>query len=280
MTDRRTLALATAAIAAWAASAWLLTSGRLAWWVTAPAAALATVAMMIVLHEAAHRNVSKRDWVNGLVGRLAMPFIAPYCSLPAFRYLHGQHHNHTNEASELDPDEFVSEAPWWQLPARWLLYDVAYVHWYLARLRIRPRREVAEATALALAFDAAVVWCLLNGHAIELVTLWLVPQRLAFCAIAWAFAWLPHHGLGPGERAQTTRARLGMEWLLTPALFAQNFHLVHHLHPRIPFHGLRGTWRTREDEIRALHPPLVSPLGRDLPAADRADAAQGSSWPA
>ena len=263
-TDWRTIALTTVAVAVWFGAAGGALSGRLHWWLTVPASALASVALMIALHEASHRNVSRREWVNGLLGRVAMPFIAPYCSLPTFRYLHGQHHNHTNAGAVRDPDDFVTDAPWWQLPVRWALYDAAYVGWYLGRLRQRPRREVVESTALALAFDAALVWSLASGHVGALVLVWLVPQRLAFCAIAWGFAWLPHHGLPAGRRAKTTRARLGMEWLLTPALFAQNFHLVHHLYPRVPFHALPATWRRRERDIRTLDPPLVTPLGAPI----------------
>jgi ring-1,2-phenylacetyl-CoA epoxidase subunit PaaE len=259
--DWRTVALGLASIAVWIGAAVAFLAGYAPWWLTVPAQALAGAALMIVLHEAAHRNVSRTEWVNGAVGRAAMPFIAPYCSLPSFRFLHGQHHNHTNAGAARDPDDFVTDAPWWQLPMRWVLYDVAYVRWYLRQLGARPGREVAESTAVALAFDAAVVWCIVSGNLGGLVVAWLIPQRLSFCAIAWGFAWLPHHGLPPGRRAKTTRARLGMEWLLTPALFAQNFHLVHHLYPRVPFHSLLATWRRREREIRAMDPPLVGPLG-------------------
>jgi fatty acid desaturase len=263
--DWRTVALELGAIGVWIGAAAAELSGYASAWLTAPICALASTALIIVLHESAHRNASTRSWVNGLIGRLAIPFVAPYCSLPTFRFLHGQHHNHTNAGAATDPDDFVTDAPAWQLPLRWMLYDASYVAWYLPRLRTRPRAEIAESTALALAFDAAVIWALASGHATELLLVWLIPQRLAFCLIAWGFAWLPHHGLPSGERAKTTRARLGMEWLLTPVLFAQNFHLVHHLHPRIPFHQLRPTWRAREQEIRAQDPPLVSVLGRPLP---------------
>lgn len=263
MTDRRTVALELAAIAVWGGGAAGLLAGALPLWLSAPACALASTALIIVLHESAHRNASRRESVNGLIGRLAMPFVAPYCSLPTFRFLHGQHHNHTNAGGARDPDDFVTDAPRWQLPLRWLLYDASYVAWYLPRLRSRPRREIAESTLVALLFDAGVAWAIASGRAEQLAVAWLLPQRLAFCLIAWGFAWLPHHDL-PAGRAASTRARLGMEWLLTPALFAQNFHLVHHLYPRVPFHQLLATWRRREGEIRAQDPPLVSVLGRPL----------------
>ena len=57
--------------------------------------------------------------------------------------------------------------------------------------------------------------------------------------LAWWFDWLPHHGLEDTQsenRYRATRNRVGMEWLLTPLLLSQNYHLVHHLHPSIPFY--------------------------------------------
>ena len=58
-------------------------------------------------------------------------------------------------------------------------------------------------------------------------------------ALAWWFDWLPHHGLDETQsenRYRATRNRVGMEWLFTPLMLSQNYHLVHHLHPSIPFY--------------------------------------------
>lgn len=268
--DLRTVALALAAAAAWGANlALVLSGGPLL--LSLPFGAFASVAMLIVLHEAAHGSAARSRILNGLVGRLAMPFVSPYCSFPTFRFLHGQHHGNTNDGAETDPDHFVTDAPTWQLPLRWIFFDVGYLNFYLRRLRARPLGEVLESTACALVFDALVVWVLVSGAGSELLLAWLLPQRLAFLAIGWGFAWLPHHGLEgveAGEEARKTRARIGMEWLLTPLFFAQNYHLLHHLHPRIPFHRYVRVWREREEQILARDPVLVTVTGQALSGVD------------
>ena len=98
--------------------------------------------------------------------------------------------------------------------------------------------------------------------------LWILPSRLALFGLAWGFDWLPHHGLSPsGERNDhfpSTRNRVGLERLLTPLMLYQNYHLVHHLHPVIPFHRYLAVWRRNEREYLERDPVLASPLGRDV----------------
>ncbi len=268
--DLRTVALGLVAAGAWVANLALVLGGGPLWF-SVPLGAFASVAMLIVLHEAAHGSAARNRILNGLIGRLAMPFVSPFCSFPTFRFLHGQHHGNTNDGAETDPDHFVTDAPAWQLPLRWIFFDVGYLQFYLRRLRARPLGEVLESTACALAFDAVVVVVLVSGGASGLLLAWLLPQRIAFLAIGWGFAWLPHHGLEgaqAGEEARKTRARIGMEWLLTPLFFAQNYHLLHHLYPRIPFHRYLATWTDRREEILAREPALATVAGRTLSTAD------------
>ena len=68
--------------------------------------------------------------------------------------------------------------------------------------------------------------------------------------LAWWFDWLPHHGLEDTQREnryRATRNRVGMEWLFTPLLLSQNYHLVHHLHPSVPFYRYIATWKRNEE---------------------------------
>lgn len=269
MADPGTVGLELVAVTGWLGSAVGAMTGLAPWPLTIAITALSTVALLIVLHEAAHHNVSRHHWINELVGRVAMPFVAPYCSLPTFRFIHARHHRYTNHGPAQDPDAFVTDAPWWQLPVRWMAFDFGYVSWYLRRLEQRPAREIAESTVCALIFDAAVVWCLVSGWGGELLLVWLIPQRIGFVLIGWGFAWLPHHGLEETPEvndARATRARVGLEWLLTPLFFSQNYHLLHHLHPRVPFHRYLRTWRSREDELLDRDPALVGVFGRPLSA--------------
>lgn len=105
------------------------------------------------------------------------------------------------------------------------------------------------------------------GHGAAVIVLVLLPQRLQLTWLAFWFDWLPHHGLeatNRDSRLHTTRNIVGAEWLMTPLLFSQNYHLVHHVHPIVPFYRYVQAWRHGEEDYLAAEPHLVSPTGRTV----------------
>ena len=53
---------------------------------------------------------------------------------------------------------------------------------------------------------------------------------------------------------------IGFEWLLTPLMTFQNYHLVHHLYPRAPFYRLIKLWKSRLDLHLSKDPLLIDAL--------------------
>ena len=85
--------------------------------------------------------------------------------------------------------------------------------------------------------------------------------------LAWWFDWLPHHGLEDTQtqnRYRATRNRVGLEWLFTPLMLSQNYHLVHHLHPSIPFYRYLKTWRRNEAAYLERDPAIATAFGKSL----------------
>lgn len=199
--------------------------------------------MFVIAHEALHRSMSTRYWVNAVFGRLAWLFVVPMVSLPAYGYIHTQHHRHANDEDN-DPDVFATNRPLWQMPVRWSLMELFYAAWYVRqvprRLRHswrRPVAEIGEGAVVFLLYVAGIGAAVATGHFWTLAVTVLIPQRLGVMILGWWFDWLPHHGLDHtqrDDRYRASRMRLGMEWLLTPLMLSQNYHLVHHLHPWVP----------------------------------------------
>ena len=133
-------------------------------------------------------------------------------------------------------------------------------------LGTRPRAErVESAVTLVIAIAALTAFALLAGVVPLLLLLLLVilPTRLTVAFLGLAFDWLPHHGLSktPQEdRFKTTRNRVGWERLMTPVFLYQNYHLVHHLHPLIPFYRYLVAWR-RNEEVHLEHDPPLAAAG-------------------
>ena len=256
----------TAALALFAASSWAAIGHHAPRAVTIALNAVAIFVMFTVLHDAAHYSISSRRWVNGAFGRAAMLFVSPLISFPGWGFIHIEHHRHTND-DDHDPDHFASHGRWWQLPVRFAAMDAPYLAFYLRNRKRRPRRELAETGVLMALSLALVATTVITGSFWLLLVIYLIPERVALIVLAWWFDWLPHHGLEDTQtenRYRATRNRVGLEWLLTPLMLSQNYHLVHHLHPSIPFHRYLKTWRRNEDAYLERDPAIATAFGKSL----------------
>jgi ferredoxin-NADP reductase/fatty acid desaturase len=269
-----TVVLFAAGLVVWGAATWLYYADLAPRWVTIGLHALVTFTMFTVAHESAHHAAGKLTWVNETLGRLAVPFVAAYAAFPALRHVHLKHHRNTNEDARHDPDTWASHGSWWQLPFRWLTIDAWYARFYLGRALRRPGVEQAETSFVLAVSLAATASLTATGHGWDLLVIYLIPQRIGLGLLSWWFAWLPHHGLGATQRRNrygATRVRVGLEWLVTPMMLCQNYHLVHHLHPAIPFYRYSRAWNNNREAYLEQAVPIATAWGRDLSASEYRD---------
>ena len=262
-----TLALFAIALLFWVSSTASAIAGLIPAGLAIAINAVAAFWMFTVFHDASHNALGRNQKLNDGIGRLAILFLSPLPIFRAFRFIHMQHHRFANEGRDKDPDGWCGGGRWWTLPFRWATLDLYYYWFYLPRLKGRPAGERRE-TLLSIVFGISVMTVLIAaGLGMELLLYWLIPARLAIFWLALAFDYLPHHPHGVAERDNPWKAtsnRVGMEWLLTPLLLYQNYHLVHHLYPRAPFYRYIRLWRAREPEHLSNSPYLITPSGRPL----------------
>ena len=270
---RPTVALFVVSLLLWIAATWLALAGTSAWWLllTVPVHATVTFLMFTVLHETAHLAAGRLRWVNETLGRLSCLFVAVWAAFPTFRFVHIEHHRNTNEDYYTDPDGWSEAGPPWQLPLRWMTQDLWYFRFYIPLMRRRPRAEVLEQVGVALAVTAVFTALVLGGYGWELLMIYLIPQRIGMLVLAWWFDWLPHHELGAtakSNRFQATRIRVGWERVMTPLMLYQNYHLVHHIHPTIPFYRYVQVWRRTESDFLDRDVPISTAWGTELSPAE------------
>jgi fatty acid desaturase len=264
-----TLSIFAGGYALWIGAAVLYLTGTVPWFVSIPPAAAASFILFTVAHDSAHHSLSSNTTLNTWLGRLATPMFALHAPYRVWRFIHMQHHRHTNHDDGSDPDHYCIEAPRWQLPLRWATIDLWYMVFYVPKLRSRPtaeKRGLAIQWAIAGAIIAA---CAATGHFVDFLVVYLIPQRIAITFLGWAFDYLPHTGLHEtpkGDKLKTTRNRVGHESLLSPLLLFQNYHLVHHLHPIVPFYRYIAVWRKNEAAYLEGDPALSTVGGRPLTA--------------
>jgi ring-1,2-phenylacetyl-CoA epoxidase subunit PaaE len=216
-------------------------------------------------HEASHHSVSSNHQLNEWVGRVATALQSPVPFFRAFRYLHMQHHRFTNDKTK-DPDVYVGTGPWWLLPFKWLSLDLSYLYFY-SRPSVFLKRPKGERLDLlgAFVFGAGVITAVTWAGWFEYyVLLFVVPGRITALFLAIAFDFLPHfphEAQGQDQRFQSTSNRAGMEWLMTPLLIFQNYHLVHHLYPTVPFYRYLKIWKSRRRFHLSQNPSTTTTFG-------------------
>lgn len=242
-----TLALALASVGAFVSLAWLGASGRLPVPLVVVLQGFAAFAAFTPMHDASHRSVARAAPLNELVGWVtALVLTAPF---PAFRHLHLEHHRNTNDPVR-DPDMWSGAGGAWSRLFRWATQDIAYYVFYAKRAKERPRGEVFGTFVGLVLTYAPMVALAAFGHGREALLFWAVPARLGIVLLAFAFDWLPHHPHAVLGRTDPFRATAVIEHrLLTPILLSQNYHLIHHLFPGVPFYGYGRVWWARRDEL-------------------------------
>ncbi len=227
-------------------------------WAVLPATLLA-YASFTVMHEASHGNIAGKSkgatraetamgWVS------AVPLLAPY---PVFKLLHLKHHSHTNHP-EKDPDFWVVSSSKLGVIARcWSIIPKFYFDFVCGEAGRSKSGRAMRPQVLAgiVVMLGALGGLIALGLVTEALLLWVVPAWLASGLLALAFDWLPHHPHSAQGRFRDTRILLIPG--VTLALLWQNYHLIHHLYPRIPFYRYGRCFR----DIRPLLEAEGAPIG-------------------
>jgi len=259
-----TLALFVFAIALWAGAIVGHVAGVLPYWVTLPVQAVAVFISFTVLHDGVHRSLMRgHPRLNDRVADLAGWLLTPLGSCAAFRVAHYAHHRNTNEPHD-DPDMWSGVGPRWRLPLQWATADLAYVPVLIRNWSaVKPRDRVAMLTpVIVLGGGYTLSWVL--GWGVEATLYWLLPSRLAVLWLAFAFNFLPHHphdvrqSLNP--YAATNIREGGEPWMRWLFLY-QNYHLIHHLFPSVPFYRYMRIWQRYGADYRERGAPVVPVLG-------------------
>ena len=220
-------------------SLWPLTlSGILPLWA---AFVLSTISMTLAYlpsHEAQHSIIgaegSQLRWLNQLVGHVStIPLVFPY----GIAWItHKQHHAHANDPV-LDPDIGNKGDTWWQ--AVWngiQSRQFGAGNGYKAALSRSEDpnlgRAIVEAQVLSLSYYTILTALAWSGHAIEAALIWWLPRHIGYSYLQLFLSWAPHHPMEETGRYRDTRAwRSPVGTILSMGM---EYHLVHHLFPRIP----------------------------------------------
>lgn len=241
-------------------------------------------ALTTLLHDAAHGRAARNKLLNRFVGGYLSGYLIGQAFTP-YRQSHViNHHWYLGDAERdpdfrlyLDADLYKGLTParffWRQVVATLLLLNAPAYLWYVAKHRLvallASKRESIQVVALWLAIFTVVH--VFDGWRI-LLMYWVVPYVTSFVIIGRFIEIAEHYPLvGAGaEHPASMEVHAGQSTLhatrnrfshpleaLFFSMHHENFHLVHHLRPEIPFWNLkRAHWKMLEDsEYRLVNQP-------------------------
>jgi beta-carotene hydroxylase len=195
-----------------------------------------------VIHDACH-NVAHRDRViNAILGHASAVMLC--FSFPVFTRVHMQHHANVNDP-ENDPDHVVSTwGPLWIINARFMYHEI-----YFFQRRLWRKLELLE-WAIARTVLAVIVFLAFRYRFTDYVfNYWFVPLAFVGLALGLFFDYLPHRPFQ--ERDRWKNARVYPNRILNWLIMGQNYHLVHHLWPSVPWYNYERAYHATKPILDA-----------------------------
>ncbi|WP_196797525.1 beta-carotene hydroxylase [Gloeocapsa sp. PCC 7428] len=199
-----------------------------------------------VIHDACHQSAHRNRTINAILGHGSALMLA--FSFPVFTRVHLQHHAHVNDP-ENDPDYFVSTAgPLWLINARFLYHEIFFfkrqlwrnyelLEWFIGRLIV-----------------VAIFWVSIQYHFLGyILNFWFIPSAIVGLALGLFFDYFPHR---PHEsRDRWKNARVYPNRILNLLIMGQNYHLIHHLWPSIPWYNYQPAYYATKPLLDAKGSP-------------------------
>lgn len=201
-------------------------------------------------HEAQHDIIakpgSKLRWLNQAVGHLStIPLVLPY---RVAKLTHMEHHKHANDPA-LDPD-YSSHARgplhaiWKSVLNRQPRAEGGF-NAYGEMLQRHDRLDVLfDGILYNLVFYGILFGLAWSGYAIEAALLWWLPRHIGLTYIQYYLSWAPHHPGKEKGRYRDTRSFRAIVGNI--GSLGMQYHIIHHLHPRIPLYRTpRAYWEMK-----------------------------------
>jgi len=204
-----------------------------------------------VIHDACHQSAHRNRIINAMLGHCSALILA--FAFPVFTRVHLQHHGNVNHPKD-DPDHYVSTGgPLWLIAVRFLYHEVFFfqrrlwrnyelLEWFISRLII-----------------ITIVYISVQYHFLGyILNFWFIPAFLVGIALGLFFDYLPHRPFV--ERNRWKNARVYPGKVLNILILGQNYHLIHHLWPSIPWYNYQPAYYLMKPLLDEKGSPQTSGL--------------------
>lgn len=217
-------------------------------------------ALLILMHEGAHRRLLPHRGANDAVSDLLLAFPLSV-SASRYRRLHNQHHRHTNHEGDPDRETIAGDDQWHFPRSRSSALGVAlrdlsglnlpralkamalYSPWTSLMDRMKGHEQTgltnAEIRRLVVVQAAMLGGLAATNGWVAFAVLWLLPTATVLPLLLRIRGIAEHEGVPGGDEVRETRhvdAGPVEAFFLSP--FNINYHTAHHLFPSVPWYNL------------------------------------------
>ena len=179
-----------------------------------------------VIHDACHNAAHPNRWINQAMGHGAAILLG--FSFPVFTRVHLQHHSHVNDPKN-DPDHIVSTfGPVWLIAPRFFYHE----YFFFERKLWRKYELIQWGLERGLFITIVIAGIKFNFMNV-IYNLWFGPALMVGVTLGIFFDYLPHRPFL--SRNRWKNARVYPSRVMNLLIMGQNYHLVHHLWPSIPW---------------------------------------------
>jgi len=187
-----------------------------------------------VIHDASHNAAHSNRVMNAIMGHGSALMLG--FAFPVFTRVHMQHHANVNDP-ENDPDHFVSTGgPLWLIGVRFFYHEI-----YFFKRRLWRKYELLEWFLSRLVVASIVYIACQHDHLGYVLNFWFSPAGVVGLTLGLFFDYLPHRPFQ--ERDRWKNARVYPSPILNLLIGGQNYHLIHHLWPSIPWYKYQPAYR-------------------------------------
>ncbi len=199
-----------------------------------------------VIHDACHQAAHPNRWINQAMGHGAAVLLG--FSFPVFTRVHLQHHSHVNDPKN-DPDHIVSTfGPVWLIAPRFFYHEYFFFNRKLWR-KYELMQWGLERSLFITIVMAGIRFDFMN----VIYNLWFGPALMVGVTLGIFFDYLPHRPFL--SRNRWKNARVYPSRVMNLLIMGQNYHLVHHLWPSIPWFEYKPAYEATKPLLDAKGSP-------------------------
>jgi fatty acid desaturase len=210
-------------------------------------------ALATLVHESAHRRLAKNAFLNNILGTFFSGYFI-FQKMSAYKNSHIAHHHAHFGDKDKDPDYLyaLKEGLYGKkLTAKIFIKKYIIYPFFLTKIpsyinalifdRLLESKNKKETVILISFWITLISLSIIGGFFDLLLLFWIIPYLTVFQIIGWFIELAEHFPLMENRYflyMSRNRHSHGVEKFLT-AMHNENYHLVHHINPGIPFWNMK-----------------------------------------